>query len=344
MKQRQFKRTSTEQRKAILKLLNNGVSMEIIANSFKVNKSTVSRIRSRYINTNSYLDRPRQARKKKISTRTFRSAIRELSKKNYQSINIFRHILQSKYHVRYSKSGAYKLMKREGFRARIKKRKPLISKTNRFRRIIFARQHVNWSDQDWKRVVWTDETSFERIRKSGREYYYKECNDNISMNTRPSVQKGGGSSMFWGCFQYKNIGFGRFISGSVNAKVYQDILQHEGLDSVSLFQKKRDIIWMQDNAPPHKAKSTLDLINIFKWETMIWPPFSPDLNPIENLWQVIKNRVYSGSSFKSIEELQDAVEEIWYDLDQSEILINLIKSMPHRMREVIRRRGYPIDY
>ena len=344
MKQKQYKRTTPDQRTAILNLLQNDVSMSIIAKSFKINKSTVSRIKTRYLNTNSVEDAQRRPKRKKISKRTFRSAIRDLSTKKYQSINVFRHILRSKYHIEISKSGAYMHLKRMGYVARIQKRKPFVSNANRLLRIKFAREHMNWSVEKWARVIWTDETSFERVRSRGVMYYYKDCFNDRKQVSRPSVQKGGGSIMFWGCFKNDRIGFGRFLSGSINATVYQDVLQHEALDSIAEFANDGRFIWMHDNAPPHRAKTTVDLIANFGWKTLQWPPFSPDLNPIENLWQIVKNQVYSGSSFQTIEELKDAVDQVWSDLDRSDTLRNLIASMPYRMREVIRRKGHPINY
>lgn len=235
-------------------------------------------------------------------------------------------------------------LKRMGYVARIQKRKPFVSNANRLLRIKFAREHMNWSVEKWARVIWTDETSFERVRSRGVMYYYKDCFNDHKQVSRPSVQKGGGSIMFWGCFKNDRIGLGRFLSGSINATVYQDVLQHEALDSIAEFANDGRFIWMHDNAPPHRAKTTVDLIANFGWKTLQWPPFSPDLNPIENLWQIVKNQVYSGSSFQTIEELKDAVDQVWSDLDRSDTLRNLIASMPYRMREVIRRKGHPINY
>ena len=100
---------------------------------------------------------------------------------------------------------------------------------------------------------------------------------------------------------------------------------------------------MHDNAPSHSAASTKDNLARLKWKTLNWPPFSPDLNPIENLWAIIKNRIYGRHTFDTV-DLMDQVDREWKSFDRTATLINLVKSMPRRIREVIRNKGYPINY
>ena len=69
---------------------------------------------------------------------------------------------------------------------------------------------------------------------------------------------------------------------------------------------------MHDNAPCHAAKATIKCLEGlgFKDETlMVWPPNSPDINPIENLWAIIKQRVYAdGKQFSTLHELWKAIK------------------------------------
>ena len=69
---------------------------------------------------------------------------------------------------------------------------------------------------------------------------------------------------------------------------------------------------MQDNTPPHAAHLTTDFLKkvlVKKGEIMEWPACSPDLNPIENLWSILKREVYAGGKhYSSKEDLWHAIK------------------------------------
>ena len=75
---------------------------------------------------------------------------------------------------------------------------------------------------------------------------------------------------------------------------------------------------------------------------MVWPPNSPDLNPMENLRAIIKRRVYSnGRQFANLNDRWNAVKDVSGSITPSEIS-NLTNSVDQRLVEILRNNGYHI--
>ena len=101
---------------------------------------------------------------------------------------------------------------------------------------------------------------------------------------------------------------------------------------------------MQDNAPYHKAKLVNDFLNQNSIKTLDWPPQSPDMNPIENLWAIIKKRRQKKFGFcRSKNYLIEQVFQIWGEIND-ELLDSLTDSIENRLKEVIRLDGRPTKY
>ena len=94
----------------------------------------------------------------------------------------------------------------------------------------------------------------------------------------------------------------------------------------------------------HKAKAVIDFLRDQNVQTLNWPPQSPDLNPIENLWALIKRKLKKNfPTPKTRDQLIDQVFAVWEDID-SDLRNNLIKSMTNRLKEVLESDGKPIKY
>lgn len=112
---------------------------------------------------------------------------------------------------------------------------------------------------------------------------------------------------------------------------------------------------MQDNAPVHNAHLVQDWLRIWADNedvTLVrWPPYSPDLNPIENIWKLLKERICDRypeliaypESDEALDRLQAAAEEVWYDFED-ELFEKLILSMRRRMQAVIDNNGWYTKY
>ncbi len=90
-----------------------------------------------------------------------------------------------------------------------------------------------------------------------------------------------------------SVGFGPlcFLKTNVTAPVYQEILKHFMLPSADQLSKYSDFIFQQDLASAHNTKSTKSWLNDHGVGVHDWPANSPDLNPIENIWGIVKRKM-----------------------------------------------------
>ncbi|GFV77176.1 uncharacterized protein TNCV_444071 [Trichonephila clavipes] len=97
-------------------------------------------------------------------------------------------------------------------------------------------------------------------------------------------------------------------------------------------------IFQQDNARPHTARVARDFLRHF--QTLPWPAHSPDLSPVEHVWDQLKRQM---PSCHSVHDLELAVEDLWAHLPQDSIRC-LINSMPDRVAACIATGGGPTRY
>ncbi|GFY19556.1 DDE_3 domain-containing protein [Trichonephila clavipes] len=97
-------------------------------------------------------------------------------------------------------------------------------------------------------------------------------------------------------------------------------------------------IFRQDNACPHTARVAQEFLRHF--QTLPWPARSPDMSPVEHVWDKLKRQM---PSCHSVQDLELSVQDLWVHLPQDNIRC-LINSMPDRVAACIAAGGGPTRY
>ncbi len=151
--------------------------------------------------------------------------------------------------------------------------------------------------------------------------------------------------MVWGVFSWHTLGPLVPIEHCLNATVYLSIVA----DHVHPFMTTVYHLLMyfqQDNAPCHKAQMISDwfLEHDNEFTLLKWPPQSPDLNPIEHLWDVEEREIHiMDVQPTNLQQLRDAIMSIWTKISE-ECFQHLLEYMPRRIKAVLKTKVGPTRY
>jgi transposase len=239
-----------------------------------------------------------------------------------------------------------RVLKEAGLCAGPKTKKPLLTKKHIQGCMAFCLAHKDWTVEDWKRVVWSDEITINCLGSDGRLWCWKRKGEKLSTcTTQATVKYGGGSLMVWGCMTYNGVGYLRKVEGHMNAIQYCKILQEDLVASMRWYGlKHQDVLFQQDNDPKHNSKKAKICLEELGFVVMEWPSNSPDLNPIEHLWRHLKQQMNCHKRHpKSMHELWELVSKEW-DYITDEVCRKLVDSMPCRIHAILAAKGGATKY
>ncbi|KAL4461776.1 hypothetical protein ABPG72_017977 [Tetrahymena utriculariae] len=209
-----------------------------------------------------------------------------------------------------------------------------ISESARLQRLDYCKKHRN---DKFTNVLFTDESNFQLFYNKNFFWFQNEDSENkADLPTNPNLK-----IMIWG---------GISLKGKTAIKIYR-LDQKETVDSTNYIETLKQYCmtftnstygrnkWklMQDNTKPHVSAETTQFLVKKKIKTLNHPPSSLDLNPIQKVWAWMKRKI-GKTTFKSITDLMDAVEEAWDEVPIDHIK-NYITHHINQIQEVEQNNG-----
>lgn len=201
-------------------------------------------------------------------------------------------------------------------------------------------QRVHWRLQQWRRVLFTDESRFRLFRADGRIRVWRAPRQELLLQHVQAADGQGPSLHVWAGISLHRRTQLVFLDRNVNAATYADLLQTDIRPFMETeLNGTENSILQDDNAPPHRAASVLQLKEELGIRTLRWPSRSPDMNPIEHVWSYLKRKITMlDHQPQNITQLRQALTTCWNEMPQSYIR-RLILGMPRRVSSLLLARG-----
>ena len=327
---------SDEIRGRIIGMSEGGSTQVQIAATIKVSVRTVKRLVKFFRENGTYKHEPcGGSHTTKLSDRDVRSILRFSKNNRRASVSEIASVCPTPVCGR----TIQRLLHRSGIFSRIAVKKPFLTPRHIYQRLVFAQKYRGWSAEDWERIIWTDESTFEIGKNSRQVRVWRTANERYSSNCIvPTFKSGRTSLMIWGAFaggQKSKLVF--MLKDRRSAKDFVEVV-YEG-ELFHFMVKVPNAVLMEDGAPVHRSKICEEWRQLRLLEKLNWPANSPDLNPIENLWKILKDAVQRNKACpRNIDGLKVVLEREWKSISETKLL-QLCHSMPSRLQAVIDANG-----
>uniref|UniRef100_A0A3B3I9K8 Transposase Tc1-like domain-containing protein n=1 Tax=Oryzias latipes TaxID=8090 RepID=A0A3B3I9K8_ORYLA len=282
------KQLSTEKRVAIITLRNEGQSVGKTGKTLKVSPCAVTKTIKCCKETGSHANHPRRGRPRVTSAVEYKSIqVTSLRNGRLTAAQIREQVngTQSSSSRHISTTSVQRRLCETGIHGRISARKPLLKKGNKQKRLVWTKEHKEWTLDQWKSVLGSDESKLEIFGSNHRVFVRRRKGERMDSTCLvPAVKHGGGGVVVWGCFAGDTVGDLLQIEGILKHYGYHSILQRHAIPC-GLGLVGPSFIFQQDNDPRHTSRLCKGYLT--KKESdgvlhqMTWPPQSPKLNPIE---------------------------------------------------------------
>ena len=293
-------------------MLEAGMSVTAVARQIGVHHSTVSRLWSRWVATGSHRDRRRSGRPRITTAAQDRDIVLTSHRNQFMTAKKIASQLQAATRTRASDQTIRRRLHTRTLRAR----KPYVcvplTQCHRQIRLNWT-IHRRWTQRQWNNVLFTDESRFNLEHSDGRRRIWRRPGERYDeQNIVQRDRYGGGSIMVWGGIARNSKIDLITVQGLLTAVRYCAQIVQPVI--VPYARQRPGVIVQQDNARPHTARFTMNVFNTNNIQLLDWPARSPDLSPIEHMWDILGRRVRERANVRNLRDLEQALHAEWLNI------------------------------
>lgn len=198
------------------------------------------------------------------------------------------------------KSFISRLLKQHGIQAFVSIKKSPLTADHIVQRNDFIENTQDWSLEDWKSVVFTDEKTFQS-HPNGRIMVKRTRGIAFEQRHLDIVPRKKFAINVWGCMIGSNYTFRVYnMDKGFTSVLYRYHLRRVIFPKLTRKYGNNSFIFQQDNAPIDTSRLMQEFFDEMEIYPMFWPAASPDLSPVENLWAILQKRVNKRLRFQSV--------------------------------------------
>ena len=217
-------------KKNIINRLLEGIPTREIAMKYNISQSKVSQIAKEIKGD---IPKAKMGRPSRVSGQTKRYLIQGIITGKFKTAVEATKTLKENLQVELSTSRVKQILNENGLKGVIKKKKPFLSLKHQKARMEFVKKYENWTEDDWRRVIWSDETKINFFGSDGVKWGWKKGNQSYDPRIlSPTVKHGGGNIMVWGCFHAAEVAVLQRVSETMDQHVYHNILVKSVLPTI----------------------------------------------------------------------------------------------------------------
>ncbi|KAJ8254683.1 hypothetical protein GJAV_G00196010 [Gymnothorax javanicus] len=246
-----------------------------------------------------------------------------------------------------SQHTVHRALLRMGLRRRRSVSVRMLTPDHHQQRLQWAQEHQDWTLEQWKKVVWSDESQFVLHHVDGRVRVRRLPGTEVPAGGAVGkIPAGGEKVTLWAMFCWESLGPIVHLEASLTPDAYLNIVADQVHPFMATVFPDGDGFFQQDGGPCCTAQSVQEWFEEHdaEFKLLPWPPNSPDLNPLVNLWGLLEQQVRSAATPPgSLEDLKELLLASWDQIPQ-DTFRGLIESLALRVKAVLAAQGGPTAY